>query len=322
MPGPGGGARGGGGGRGGSFGGGGFGGGGFGGGRPGGRPGPRPRGGGFHRPPFMPFGYGGFGRPYHHGGGCFGSFLGILVLPIVLAIALVVMLISFSVGAIDAARQGGIVEYDENKFQDYADSCYAAEFGMAGAYEDYLLIAVLVDPDGMTDYNYIAWVGDHIDTEINYMMGGNDTALGRAMAGAINQKSYKYSLDSNLASVMDIMSQQIQALGLEDSFICIEEHNGVSSHLTNKSALSLTESTVNDALEDFTEETGITVVIVVDEMEDVFGRTMPAEYIVPIVIMAIILVVIIVLIIKGVRRRKSDPDDPDRYNQNRKNNRY
>lgn len=238
---------------------------------------------------------------------------------IIAIIVLSVFLFSYIGSAITAVTQGGLVEYNENKLQDYADACYAQEFGSSSTYEDHMLMVVLVDPEGLSDYCYIAWVGDHIATDISDLMGGNDTALGQAMNGAINERSYKYSLDSNLAQVMETMTAKVKALGLNSSFKCKENHDVLESHLSNKSSLSLTASTVDAALAEFTEATGISVVIVVDEMEAVFGRTMPISYIIPLIFIAIVLVVVVRNLIKTAKRRRDDTDDTSRYHSN---NRY
>lgn len=258
MPGPGGGRSGGGGGR-----------GGFSGGSAGGHHGGG-MGGGFHGGPHRGFGgapMGGFHhRHYRGGGGCCGGAVGIF--------AIILFCIFFVIYMILPADNSGFSEaidgYNEEVFQDYADSQYAEEFGGSSAYEDNLLITVLVDED-YYNYCYIAWVGDHIVTDINYLMGNNDTELGQAMESCMNATSYKYSLDSNLAQVMNTMTQQIQDLGLESSYFCTENHEQVISHLSNYSNVSMTEETVNSALTAFTAATGIPVVIVVGDAEDVFG---------------------------------------------------
>ena len=321
MPGPGGGSRGGGGGRGGSFGGGGFGGGhggGFGGGGFGGRPGGMPPG-GFHRPPprphYRPYGFGWGRRRYYGGGGCLGGILGMAFGWIIAIFVLGAFFLSTITSAITAFQQGGIVQYDEEKFQDYADACYAQEFGKSTTYEDHILITVLVNPENYTEFYYMAWVGDHVATQINYQFGGNDTELGRAMLGCVNQNNYKYSIDSNLAQVMEVMTVNVQALGLADSFKCQESHASIPSHLTNKSALSLTASTVDTALAEFTEATGISVVIVVDEMEDVFGRTMPISFVLPLLLLAALLVFAVIGVVKAIQsKNKTDGFDSPRRN--------
>lgn len=317
MPGPGGGARGGGGGR-----------GGFSGGSRGGGFGGGPRGGGFGGPPM---GGGWYPRHRYYGGGCFGGMLNMILGPIILILLVVFSLFSYVGSSVNSIVQGGNVRYDEEQFQDYADAQYAAEFGSSTAYEDNLLIVFLVDEEDYYSYNYIAWVGDHIATDINYMMGNNASELGQAMSSCINETSYKYSLDSNLAMVMETMAEKIEALGLESSFRCEEEHRQVESQLFNISGMEMTQSTVDDALEAFTEATGIPVVIVVEDMGSVFGTnsSAPAETtaaaspnIVPFkgfrisvgtaVLLAVAVVAVVILVRNLLRRRKERKGDiPD-----------
>lgn len=168
---------------------------------------------------------------------------------------------------------GGRFRYDENAFQDYADAQYAAEFGSSDAYEDNLLITVLVEDEDYYDFCYIAWVGDHVAADINLMMGSSGTALGQAMDSCINGASYKYSLDSNLAQVVALLTEQIHQLDLDSSFSCDEDHTQVISHLTNHSQIGMNEETVNTALAAFTDATGIPAVIVVEDMDEVFTRS-------------------------------------------------
>jgi len=312
MPGPGGGSRGGGGGR---TGGGRP--GGFGGGRPGGGfGGPRPGGFGHRPPPPRPprMGFGWYGpRRYGYGGGgggCLNGLAGLIALPIFVVIFVTMLLLTMCSGG-DVVINNG---YDEEVFQDYANSQYRAEFGQSTAYEDNILLVFLTAEDHY-DYYYIAWVGDHIALDISDLFGADGTELGYAMAGSINESSYKYSLDSNLARVMTQMTSQVQRLGLEKSFTCQEDHIQVTSHLTNHTNLELTESTVNDALQAFTDTTGIPVVIVVEEMSEVFGSQtimggeetempqIPVSVIIAVV--AVIAVVVIIIITKRKEQEES-----------------
>ena len=326
MPGPGGGSHGGGGSRGGGGLGGGRPGGGFGGGpggfggRPGGFGGPHGGFGGPHgfggprppRPPHFGFGFGPrWGRGWHRGpyygggGGCLGGLLGIILVPFII----IVVLLSFvgnSVSVLFGGNGSGmtLVSYDENTFQTYADTCYAAEFGNSTAYEDNILLVFLTDEE-CYDYYYIAWVGDHVETDINYLFGNNQTALGRAITANVNQSSYMYSLDSNLAAVVNRMATEIEAKNLDSSYICSEKHIQGTSHLTNKTDLPLTEETVNKALQNFTERTGIPLVIVVDDMTDVFGKPVSIGSGGGIALIGIAVVaVIIVLIVRSKNGKK------------------
>lgn len=279
MAGPGGGGRGGGGGRSGGFSGGsrgGFSGGSF-----------RPvhHTGGYHR-----------GGWHHHsshsGGGCLSYVIFLIILALV-----------FLPDMTSSGTFGSAGRYNENAYQDYVNGQYEEAFGSSTAYEDNLLISVLVDDDHYS-YYYIAWVGDHVATEINHMLGGNDTALGQIMESCINQSSYKYSLDSNLAQAVELLGEQVGQLGLNDSFTCSENHIQVKSRLINDSNLELTNATVNDALAAFTEKTGIPIVIVVEDMDDVFSRSLPIGPIVLGVVVTALVIVAIVKVVGSIRRKR------------------
>lgn len=281
MPGPGGGSH-----------GGGFGGGSHGGRAPGGSP---------HR---------GFRRPYYgRRRGCFGSFMGMLMLPIILVLIVVVLLFGTVGSAFTNLVNGGQIKYDETKFQAYADKQYAAEFGSSTAYEDNLLIVFLANEDA-DGYYTIAWVGDNIKSEINELFGNEYTAFGRAMTNSVNESYYAYSLDSNLASVVDAMTDTVLALGLDSSFYSETSHTGApSSHVTNYTDLSITAETVNRALEEFTEQTGIPAVIVVDSMETVFGKSVSIGNILVILITIGLIVLAVYLIVRAIRVRKEEKNN-------------
>lgn len=319
MPGPGGGSRGGGGGRGGSFGGGG----GFsgGGGRGGGFGGP----GGPRRPYYGGY-YGGWGRRrygYYGGGGCLGGIMSLMLLPIIL-VFFAIMLIFSSIASLGAAfgdvAGGGSVTYQETIMQDYADQQYSQAFGSSKAYEDNILIVFLVDED-LYQYQYIAWVGDHVQKDINLMFGNNQTELGRVLSASIGE-NFKYSLDSNLAIAIETMEERIVSKELDSSFKCNEEHVQVASKVVNKTALPLTEATINDALAQFTENTGIPLVIVIEDSQDVFGKQIAASSILTLLFAGVLLVVAIVLIVKTVKKSKNGNNGEANGQSNQSNGSY
>ena len=316
MPGPGGGSRGGGGGRG--FGGGG----GFGGGS---RGGGRGFGGGYHggyhhhhyyhRPRGF---YGFFGPRYYYGGVGGGGCLGILLAPIIVLVIAAMLIIS----SLTSLIQGGTVNYNEEALQDYANEQYMEAFGESTAYEDNILLVLLVEEENYYDYSYIAWVGDHVARNINYMFGAEYTELGRAIASSsINGDNYKYALTQGLSDVVDKMTSHIKALGLESSFTCNEVHNQVESRLVNKSAISINVKSVETSLNAFTEATGISIVIVVEEAEEVYGRRMASADIFFSLIGIGLVVLAVVLVVKGVKEsRKQKNKDDSAYNPNNSNN--
>lgn len=315
MAGPGGGSRGGGGGRGGSFGGGGR--GGMGGGRGGGFGGGGyrgPRGPMFGGPMFGGWGYrrryGYYGRgPGFYGGGCLGGLLGMLMLPFLLVMMAIALVISSVSSSMMVLKDGGIVPYNEETFQDYANQQYLAEFGSS---EDGIVV-VFLTAENNYDYCYIGWVGDHLNADVNYLFGAEGTALGNGIYAEVPD-NYKYSLDSNLANVTDRLASEINRLNLTTNYRCSEDRSNLPSRLVNRSALDLNAETVNLSLTAFTEQTGIPMTIVVDEMEDVFGKEMPFSVIFTLILAGGILILAIVLIVKAVRNRKKGPNQPGGQN--------
>ena len=230
--------------------------------------------------------------------------MGLLLAPIILILIAGFMLMSVFGSAFNLIATGGENTYDENVFQDYANSQYAAVFGTTKDYEDNLLIVITVEDDEYYDYQFIAWCGDHIAPKINYMFGSNSSKLGVAIQNsAINSNSYKYSLDSGIASVVDTMREHIEALGLESSFTCETERVDYNSHLTNKTSLDVTEETVNEALMEFTESTGIPIVVVVEDIEEVFPKTVSGFDVFSLIIAITFIVVAVILIVNAVKKR-------------------
>ena len=312
MPGPGGGSRGGGGGRGGFGGGGGS----FGGGSRGGFGGGGHGFGGHHHHHHHHGYYGWYGRRryYYGGGGCLSA----LLAPVVLVVFAFLLIIS-SFGSL---MQGGTVNYNEEAFQDYANEEYIAAFGDSTAYEDNILVVLLVEDEDYYDYNFIAWVGDHVNRDINYMFGAEHTELGRAIRNsAIHSDNYKYALGQGLSAVVDTMTNHVSALELESSFTCGENHNQVESRLINRTSIAISDATVNKSIENFTEKTGISLVVVVANQEDVFGRAMTSGDILFSIIGIGLIVLAVVLIVKAVKdKNKQKNRDDSTYDPNNNNN--
>lgn len=317
MAGPGGGSRGGGfsgGSRGGGFGGsrsGGFSGGsrgGYGGGfRPGGFGGP-------HHPPHhhhhhyhRPFF--GFYRPYYgYGGGCLGGFFGMLMAPIFL-IMFSLVIISSAFGAFGNSFSnvvgGGQHYYDEQTFSDYANKHYYSEFGDSTSSEENILLIFLINEE-RNGYDSIAWVGDDIPTDVYMMFGGEGTEYHYHMQNNI-LNDYRYSLSKNLATVIDKMADEITNAGIAYS-------NGSDSQsgVRNYTELDINKNTITNALNKFTEETNIPIVLVIDDVEDVYAKTIPGYDIVTVIIGLGIGAFGIYLIVRTVKESRKYKDNGDK----------
>ena len=286
MPGPGGGGRGGG------FGGGSVGGGGHRGGFGGGY---------YHRP--YGFGFWGFG----------GGLFTLIFMPFILILIAAVVLFAVVGGAFGSIAEGGTTDYQERVFQDYANAEYKKAFGASTAYEDNILIVFLTNEEA-DGYYYIAWVGNHVSSDVNAMFGGENSPLENAMYNSINTEGYWYSLGSNLAMAIDEMTENVQALGNTNSFTCPEEHVQVPSKMVNYGDYDISEETVNTALQNFTEKTGITIAIAVNDMDEVFGVDY-TSMIVGIIIVIALVAAAVFFIVKSVReRRRKYVDDGNPFN--------
>ena len=290
MPGPGGGSRGGG-----FRGGGGFSGGfrggssgGFSGGNMGGF---RPTGYHYHRPffPFMGFGY---GRGLGCGGGLFLSIFIVFLL-------IYLFLPSGGTHESEAITSGGRTYlYSEEDFQDFADREYQQAFGDSDCYEGNILLAILTN-DETDDYFAIAWVGDEIDPQVREMFGGY-TELGEEMNRYVNGTYYAYSLDSDLAAVVEAMTGHVTAASGKQTL------SDSDADFRNYTDLDLSGETVSAALQEFKEETGIPMVIVVESLEEVFPAKTAFGSIFNSGPLPIILVVVVVAVAVVAKKNKKN----------------
>lgn len=305
MAGPGGGSHGGGGGRGfgggggGSFGGGGgrgFGGGGF--------------HGGFHgRPPHHHhhhYGGWGFFRPRYYGGyyggGCLGGLFGLILAPVIVILVAAALLITSITSMASDISTGGSYKWDERALQTYAGEQYDAIYGSQDVtYEDNIMILFLASPEDDYTYAYIGWVGDNIDERVYDMFGNEYTALGRAF----NQKMpemYKNSISKNLANVIGAMES---AVGSGDHFVNPPVAASLSPTFKNHSSLSINDTTVQNALVSFSATTGISMSLVVADMDAVFEKGLAGSTIVMLIIGIALLALAIFLIVRAVKARKN-----------------
>lgn len=245
-----------------------------------------------------------------------------LMLPIIMLMVVGVLLFATVGSAVSSVANGGVVRYDEAVFQEYTNNRYYEEFADSQAFEDHVLIVFLTEEDA-DGYYAIAWVGDNLRGEVNDLFGAEGTAFGRAMNASINDY-HAYSLSANLAAVMERMTREVNSLGLDSPFRKAGDPSGIEPHLSNYSELNVSSSTVNAALEEFEEETGICAVIVVDSMENVFGKSVPATDWFTILILLVIGGVAIYMIVQTVRanKKKEGSEEESAEDKESKYNRY
>ena len=234
------------------------------------------------------------------------------MLPIVLFLFAAIVIMSVFGSAFGIIAQGGRVMYDNAEFEQYAMNQYYAEFGESGdAFEDNLLVVFLTDEE-RGGYYTIAIIGDNVKTTISDMFGNEYTEFGVAMLNSIDPDDYTNSLSRGLASAMEKMTTAVKRKGLDSSFYDVESHESVpESHVVNRSDLAVNEKTVNRALEEFTNETGIPAIIVIDSMEKVFGKGLNSSDIFSIILALVMIVIAVVITVKVLKaRKKPKNEDP------------
>ena len=237
------------------------------------------------------------------------------MLPLILILCAVLVILSVFGSAFGTLAEGGRVMYDNKEFESYAMNQYYAEFGDSGdAFEDNLLVVFLTDEEA-GGYYTIAIIGDNVKTTISDMFGNEYTEFGRAMLNSIDPDDYTNSLSRGLASAMEKMTTAVKSKGLDSSFYDQYSHeNCPKSHVVNRGKLSVNEKTIDRALEEFTNETGIPAIIVIDSMEEVFGKGLNASDIFSIIIAVALIAVAVVFIVKAVKKSKQQKGQSNNNN--------
>lgn len=242
-------------------------------------------------------------RPYYggyYGGGCLGGLAGLIIMPVLIIVLAVVMLFSSVGEAFSAVANGGVVQYDEMKFQSYAAEQYSAAFDDN---ENNILLLFALDEERERPY-IIAWVGDYLDRRITGAFGDQRTKFGQTVDAEL-PTNYDNALTISLSNIAAEMAEYIDDLGLESSFkYGTRPDEDASSYLVNRSTLSINETTVNMALEEFTEITEIPIVIAVAEAEEVFGKSIPIGSWITIILAIAMIGFAVWFIIKGIKARR------------------
>ena len=248
-----------------------------------------------HRPFFHGHGYYGGGGYHHHhhgGGGILSTFFAFII---VLVMLFGIFKFVFGINGSDVREwiddfkydstyneeqyydEYGEGDYSESLFQSYTNDKYQEIYGETTCYEDNILV-VFLTTDANDGYYTIAWVGDNINYQITDMFGNEQTELGDAMSTSISDY-HGYSLGSNLAQVVDKMTDNVTQLDLDSPYKSEGDRSSVAdSKVYNYSNCKFTEDTVNASLKNFTDKTGVTFCIVVDNETTVFGgNTVPEQ---------------------------------------------
>jgi hypothetical protein len=188
--------------------------------------------------------------------------------------------------------------HDTERTEEYAMMQYEQIFEAGEGYESNILLLFLVTEE-YDNGEYFALVGDDVEREIYMMFGGNGAELDLAMQFSINKESYKNQLGRGIASVLDMMAGYI----VDGGYATEPTVPAPAKSFDNQSAMTIAPATVEKAIAQFREETGINIAVVVEDATDVL-ETSYAPMIMGFIVAGVLIAVAIVLIVKGVRGNK------------------
>ena len=278
-------------------------------------------------------GYGGgyYHRPYYGGGMFFfpwhrpyygGGLLSLLFLPIIILVLALVFLISSIVTLISVVSQGGVVVYDSVAFNNKATAAYEQYFDAKSEdYESNLLI-YFSTVEGYSTYHATGVVGNNLQREVLYMFDAGGE-FEKALSRAFTAENYNQSFDRNMYDVLtDLRTKTTSAPSIfvdepkrettAEPILLVGDKN-LTDYKTDDKGYT-TEGYTYRGLKEFTEATGINVVMIIDDAESIFGRTIPASVIISGVISLAIVIFAIVWICKSVKAKKEA--EKQRQNQN------
>ena len=202
--------------------------------------------------------------------------------------------------------KGGEASYDEQVFDDYAMEQYYEVFESS---EDAVLLVCVLDKEYTTYYCNTVF-GDHLSSSFAKMFKDEYSAFPSIVRNNIQETGYKYSLGQDLGDAVEDFTLYLKGKDIGPLLSCGgSDSPSAEPGLLNKSSLHVVTGGVDEALKTFQEETGITLVIVVDDFENVFPKQMDIGTILAVLFCLVLLVLCIVSLVKSIRRRKGGGGD-------------
>lgn len=182
-------------------------------------------------------------------------------------IAAILSIILLVIAEIIPSCGGNSAVYSESKLEAAASAQYESSFRQTDAPEDGLLL-YFVEYDDDQEFYYIAWVGDHIRDESYDLLGDNSTQLGQILLQEVDAL-YTFSLSEDLTTSVTRLGEALQQIP-GSHHTCDDDRSGCPSGLINLSDQDLDGTAIHQAILAFTEATGIPLVLVVEDAEDIF----------------------------------------------------
>lgn len=242
------------------------------------------------------------------------------LLPLILIIIAIIVFFSVVMGAVGAVGEGGVVEYDYDKHSAYMDEQYAAAFDSTSShYEQNIVISFLINDD-CNDYYVATWAGSYLAPAIDGMLRCDGSyprsVIEQACVDNISNSNFKGSFVYEVSRVVDTLTERIVALGLDSSFEYNTDYMAdASASAAKNNTEAANDSALTEAVQNFTAQTGIGLLVTVDTMAAVLGADYSA------MILGIVIIVVLVglaafFIVRSVMnyRKRKEASDGGGYN--------
>ena len=242
--------------------------------------------------------------------------LNVIMTPIIILVIATAILIYNLVSLIGVLVNGGEIVYDQTVLDEYVSKAYNGAYETSSAKESGLAIIFFHNED-TNAVEYLVSPGSNISSYVTEIFG-TESEFGKYLNENVHKDSYKETLASDLSSAIIHMADKVAELDLISNFVKNHDLSNMPvSHLVDNTAFALDASTVNSALNTFTEATGIPVVMVVDSAEAVFGRTIPTTDILMVVLILVVIGLVTASMVKKIKAYKTMENDFGTQSENR-----
>lgn len=252
----------------------------------------------------------------------------VIATPLLIIILTSVLLTVQLVGLIGALVKGGEIVYEEVALTNYVDGVYNGQFKkhngkvVEGKNAQQSGIAILFfynEDKGIIEHT--VKMGTNVSSKVQAAFSGETSAMNKYLTEKVNKEGRKDSLAKVLTGLMKELGEEIDGYDLTSPFVQkteldkvpasaaiimpVEKKNEKAQPLTTEDGTALMsvadEATLSKAMVEFTNKTGIPVVMSIDTSVRAFGRTIPTSDIFMVVLLMVVLALCIVNLVKKIR---------------------
>ncbi len=235
------------------------------------------------------------------------KWLGVLFVPILILLAAALVLGVYVVSAKRQLNDEGNLGYDQVYLREYANGKYLEYFGESSAVEENIMLLLLVN-DTCDGYDFVAWIGDNLVNDLRDEFDHEEETSFVNSCKVHMDGNYSQDLHTSLSAIVRDMKDVVLGLDL-DTYYDDEDEVVDTSDLAPSMLYNLTDlqvsAAVNDALVEFTQATGLSIVIVVEDVEEVQRESIAAFDIVMVLAVAVVVVIDVALLVVRIKNKKT-----------------